>query len=589
MSQLLVRIAKISSSSVVKKKHGLCFSELRSFSSAATPYLLLQPTEKEATTPSGEAMVDLNVYDPRKDETVKFPDQTLTKELLTSLKARSSRGWVLAKNKVESTWSLTNMFNPCAAASTRKVISLPPTKYQISGISLSASPEKEDCVVAAMSLCSSIIMCRPGDSEWTPVMVPMYTSGMIYSERHGKFYLNKRLRGNYNGPVDFVDTSSGFPQMSLYQPSLIDPNSDFPFSDIPQSRVELHSTDDDLTMVHHIVESPSGEIFIVYWFNEYLDFSVEFEKLEAAHAKAALDQSSIIIKPKGFAVFRPDPEQMIGSYTEDIGDLCIFLGSNEAFCVSASEYPGLKPNSIYFASPSTGFTEYLDLNIEKSEASRAKEPPYQSSTRKKHKGFVVFRQDPEQRINTYTEDIGDLCIFLGSNEAFCISASEYPGLKPNSSTSIISPNISDHPLELSMGCLMDINSKKKKKVFDGHGGVDAASFTKKNILKLVMEDKHFPTNTKKATRSAFVKTDHALADAPSLDRSPGTTALTALILDKTMLIANAGDSRAVLGKRGRAIELSKDHKPNCTSERLRIEKLGGVIYDGYQHLSETFI
>lgn len=48
-----------------------------------------------------------------------------------------------------------------------------------------------------------------------------------------------------------------------------------------------------------------------------------------------------------------------------------------------------------------------------------------------------------------------------------------------------------------------------------------------------------------------------------------------------MLIANAGDSRAVLGKRGKAIELSKDHKPNCTSEKLRIEKLGGVIYDGY--------
>ncbi|XP_010426702.1 PREDICTED: probable protein phosphatase 2C 47 [Camelina sativa] len=118
-------------------------------------------------------------------------------------------------------------------------------------------------------------------------------------------------------------------------------------------------------------------------------------------------------------------------------------------------------------------------------------------------------------------------------------------------------------------------------VFDGHGGVDAASFTKDNIMKLVMEDKHFPTSTKKATRSAFVKTDHALADASCLDRSSGTTALTALILDKTMLIANAGDSRAVLGKRGRAIELSKDHKPNCTSERLRIEKLGGVIYDGY--------
>lgn len=50
---------------------------------------------------------------------------------------------------------------------------------------------------------------------------------------------------------------------------------------------------------------------------------------------------------------------------------------------------------------------------------------------------------------------------------------------------------------------------------------------------------------------------------------------------RVMLIANAGDCRAVLGKRGKAIELSKDHKPDCSSERLRIEKLGGVVYDGY--------
>lgn len=48
-----------------------------------------------------------------------------------------------------------------------------------------------------------------------------------------------------------------------------------------------------------------------------------------------------------------------------------------------------------------------------------------------------------------------------------------------------------------------------------------------------------------------------------------------------MLVANAGDCRAVLGKRGKAIEMSRDHKPNCSSEKLRIEKLGGVVYDGY--------
>ncbi|XAR58070.1 Phosphoprotein phosphatase [Bertholletia excelsa] len=118
-------------------------------------------------------------------------------------------------------------------------------------------------------------------------------------------------------------------------------------------------------------------------------------------------------------------------------------------------------------------------------------------------------------------------------------------------------------------------------VFDGHGGVDAASFTRKNLLNFITQDSHFPSGVKRAIKNAFVRADHALADSLSLDRSSGTTALTAFILGRTLLIANAGDSRAVLGKRGRAIELSKDHKPNCTSEKIRIEKLGGTVYDGY--------
>ncbi|CAA2964949.1 probable phosphatase 2C 27 [Olea europaea subsp. europaea] len=118
-------------------------------------------------------------------------------------------------------------------------------------------------------------------------------------------------------------------------------------------------------------------------------------------------------------------------------------------------------------------------------------------------------------------------------------------------------------------------------VFDGHGGTDAASFVRNNILKFTVEDSCFPACIEKAIKNAFLKADYAFADDSSLDISSGTTALTAIISGRTMVVANAGDCRAVLGKRGRAIELSKDHKPNCMSERLRIEKLGGAIYDGY--------
>ncbi len=69
-------------------------------------------------------------------------------------------------------------------------------------------------------------------------------------------------------------------------------------------------------------------------------------------------------------------------------------------------------------------------------------------------------------------------------------------------------------------------------VFDGHGGIDAASFIRKNIFNYMVEDSHFPSGIKKAVRSAFVKADHAFADAATLDSSSGTTALTALIMGR---------------------------------------------------------
>jgi len=54
-------------------------------------------------------------------------------------------------------------------------------------------------------------------------------------------------------------------------------------------------------------------------------------------------------------VIRQDEEQGIGPYTDDIGDLCIFLGENESFCLSAKDFPGLNPNSVYFAGHGSGY------------------------------------------------------------------------------------------------------------------------------------------------------------------------------------------------------------------------------------------
>lgn len=47
------------------------------------------------------------------------------------------------------------------------------------------------------------------------------------------------------------------------------------------------------------------------------------------------------------------------------------------------------------------------------------------------------------------------------------------------------------------------------------------------------------------------------------------------------MVANAGDCRAVLCRKGEAIDMSQDHRPSYASERRRVEELGGFIDDGY--------
>lgn len=59
---------------------------------------------------------------------------------------------------------------------------------------------------------------------------------------------------------------------------------------------------------------------------------------------------------------------------------------------------------------------------------------------------------------------------------------------------------------------------------------------RENLLRFIIEDTHFPNYVGKAIKSAFMKTDHAIADSISIDKSSGTTALTALIFGRFVFI-----------------------------------------------------
>lgn len=57
----------------------------------------------------------------------------------------------------------------------------------------------------------------------------------------------------------------------------------------------------------------------------------------------------------------------------------------------------------------------------------------------------------------------------------------------------------------------------------------------------------------------------------------GCTANVVLITKAEILCANAGDSRAVLSKKGKVKDLSVDHKPDTPSEKRRIERANGFV------------
>lgn len=162
-----------------------------------------------------------------------------------------------------------------------------------------------------------------------------------------------------------------------------------------------------------------------------------------------------------------------------------------------------------------------------------------------------------------------------------VHAESWPGLKKT----LQDRYVSDEAME-ELGVFFS--------VLDGHGGTQVADHAMKqlhkNILCQFRQKQVQPASRdekiKSAIKEAFLQTDKeilAVAERKKFEQV-GSTCVAALLHGNPKLgtalrlvVANLGDSRAVLCRAGQAVAASDDHKPTRIDEKKRIERAGGLV------------
>jgi serine/threonine protein phosphatase PrpC len=134
-------------------------------------------------------------------------------------------------------------------------------------------------------------------------------------------------------------------------------------------------------------------------------------------------------------------------------------------------------------------------------------------------------------------------------------------------------------------------------VFDGHGGGGVSTWLRTKLYGLVchyLKETHWEEQTEEtagrtpslsahvaALRKAFGQVEKDILAQETLAYQGSTAVVVAMHESddghRTLVAANVGDSRAILSRRGKAIDLTRDHKPNEEREKARILNMGEVI------------
>jgi len=121
-------------------------------------------------------------------------------------------------------------------------------------------------------------------------------------------------------------------------------------------------------------------------------------------------------------------------------------------------------------------------------------------------------------------------------------------------------------------------------VFDGHGGSKCSTYLSEALQqKVLLHCKNFEslTNAQTVLLDAFKSCEdewNVIAERDS--EFSGSCAIAALISGLDVVIAHAGDCRAVARMGKKTFQLTKDHRPSDPAEKARIYAAGGFIKNG---------
>ncbi|CAL9120020.1 unnamed protein product [Musa textilis] len=138
-----------------------------------------------------------------------------------------------------------------------------------------------------------------------------------------------------------------------------------------------------------------------------------------------------------------------------------------------------------------------------------------------------------------------------------------------------------HMMEDGYGVISNIHGDSKQAffgVFDGHGGRAAVDFVSeklgKNIVAALAEPEKEKNQAEMAIKTGYLTTDR---DFLSQGVSSGACAATVLLRDGELHVANVGDCRVVMSRKGVADALTDDHRAGREDERNRVENSGGYV------------